>query len=105
MCFWGRSMTADNTAICEIVGGHRPPLQSRSSRVTSKRSDLLPRILLGAGLMAHTLLAGPTATLTGRVTDPSGCGIAGVKLEAINGETNVGCPSQTNEEVPSAIPN
>jgi hypothetical protein len=32
---------------------------------------------------------GPTATLSGRVTDPSGAIIAGVKVEATNVETNI----------------
>jgi len=51
------------------------------------------------------LLAGPTATLTGRVTDPSGAVIAGVKVEATNVETNVTYPGQTNEEGLYNIPN
>ena len=55
--------------------------------------------------MAHTLLAGPTATLTGRVTDPSGSVIAGVKVEATNVETNVTFPTETNEEGLYTIPN
>ena len=59
-------------------------------------------LLLGACL---TLLAGPTATLTGRVTDPSGGVIAAVKVEATNVETNVVFPSQTNGEGLYNIPN
>ena len=35
------------------------------------RSRLLPCLLLVIGLMANPLLAGPTATLTGRITDPT----------------------------------
>ena len=41
---------------------------------------------------AACLVAGPTATLTGRVTDPSGGVIPGVKVEATNVETNVTFP-------------
>ena len=51
------------------------------------------------------LLAGPTATLTGRVTDPSGAVIAGVKVEATNVETSVTYPGETNEEGLYNIPN
>src|SRR5258708_36331696 len=54
---------------------------------------------------AGCLVAGPTATLTGRVTDPSGCVIPGVKLEATNVETNVTFPSETNAEGLYNIPN
>ena len=51
------------------------------------------------------LVAGPTATLTGRVTDPSGAVIPGVKVEATNIETNVTFPSETNAEGLYNIPN
>src|SRR6266851_8047000 len=55
-----------------------------------------------------SLVAGPTATLTGRVTDPSGGVIPGVKVEATNVETNVTFPSETNAEglynIPSLPP-
>src|SRR5260370_2714356 len=47
---------------------------------------------------ATCMAAGPTATLTGRVTDPSGGVIPGVKVEATNVETNVMFPSETNAE-------
>src|SRR5262249_37846220 len=48
-------------------------------------------------LLALMLLAGPTATLTGRITDPSGGVIAGVKVEATNVETNVVFSRETND--------
>jgi len=51
------------------------------------------------------LVAGPTATLTGRITDPSGAVIPGVKVEATNIETNVTFPSETNAEGLYNIPN
>src|SRR5260221_892454 len=54
---------------------------------------------------AACLVAGPTATLTGRVTDPSGGVIPGVKVEATNVETNVTFPSETNAEGLYNIPN
>src|SRR5882672_9489548 len=54
---------------------------------------------------AGCLMAGPTATLTGRVTDPSGGVIPGVKIEATNVETNVTFPSATNAEGLYNIPN
>src|SRR5262249_2517479 len=51
------------------------------------------------------LLAGPTATLTGRITDLSGGIIAGVKIEARNVETNVVYLGETNTEGLYNIPN
>jgi len=65
-------------------------------------------ILVRAGLLilfAACLLAGPTATLTGRITDPSGGVIPGVKVEATNVETNVTFPGETNAEGLYNIPN
>src|SRR5215831_11743726 len=56
-------------------------------------------------LFAACLLAGPTATLTGRITDPSGGVIPGVKVEATNVETNVMFPGETNAEGLYNIPN
>ena len=56
-------------------------------------------------LPATCLMAGPTATLTGRVTDPSGGVIAGVKVDATNVETNVKFFSETNENGLYNIPN
>src|SRR5215510_15348821 len=62
-------------------------------------------ILLATCQITSLLLAGPTATLTGRVTDPSRAVIAGVKIEATNVETNVTYPGATNEEGLYTIPN
>ena len=58
-------------------------------------------------LMSTTICvaAGPTATLTGRVTDASGGIIGGVKIEATNIETNVVFPGETNEDGLYNIPN
>jgi hypothetical protein len=56
-------------------------------------------------LPATCLMAGPTATLTGRVTDTSGGVIAGVKVDATNVETNVKFFSETNENGLYNIPN
>src|SRR6266849_9868975 len=66
----------------------------------SKSHRLALLMLFGA-----SLVAGPTATLTGRVTDPSGGVIPGVKVEATNVETNVTFPSETNAEGLYNIPN
>src|SRR5260370_8227007 len=54
---------------------------------------------------APCLVGGPTATLAGRVTDPSGGVIPGVKVEATNVETNVIFPGETNGEGLYNIPN
>jgi outer membrane receptor protein involved in Fe transport len=73
-----------------------------------ERLGLLLLMLLAACLVPSYLLAGPTATLTGRVTDPSGGVIAGVKVEATNVETNVLFSGETNAEglynIPSLPP-
>src|SRR5215831_7337797 len=54
---------------------------------------------------AACLVAGPTATLTGRITDISGGVIRGVKVEATNVETNVTFSGETNTEGLYSIPN
>ena len=54
---------------------------------------------------AACLVAGPTATLTGRITDISGGVIRGVKVEATNVETNVTSTGETNTEGLYSIPN
>ena len=70
------------------------------------RPGLLPSlILLVNSLAAGSLLAGPTATLTGRVTDLSGGVIAGAKIEVRNVETNVVYMGETNAEGLYNIPN
>src|SRR5215468_2988661 len=71
-----------------------------------RRPGLLPFLMfLVTCLVTDPLLAGPTATLTGRVTDTIGGVIAGVKVEATNVDTNVTFPGQTNEEGLYNIPN
>src|SRR5262245_29094573 len=55
--------------------------------------------------VTDSLLAGPTATLTGRVTDTTGAVIAGVKVEATNVETNVVYGGETNDQGLYHIPN
>src|SRR5262247_3144313 len=70
-----------------------------------RRLDLLLFLVWVTCLMAEPLLAGPTATLTGRVTDTSSAVIAGVKVEATNVETNVTFPGETNAEGLYTIPN
>src|ERR1044071_453055 len=59
---------------------------------------LLFLMSLVTSLLTGSLLAGPTATVTGRVTDTSGGVIVGVKVEATNVETNVVFPGETNAE-------
>jgi hypothetical protein len=55
-------------------------------------------------LVATVGFAGPTATIMGRVTDPSGAIISGVKVEATNVETNVTFSGETNMEGRYFIP-
>ncbi len=71
----------------------------------SMRQRLPLLLLLAAFLVANPVLAGPTATVTGRVTDPSGGVIAGVKVEVTNVETNVMFSGETNAEGLYNIPN
>jgi hypothetical protein len=63
-----------------------------------KRPRLLLLLVLAICVFTEPLLAGPTATLTGRVTYPSGAVIAGVKVKATNVETNVTFSGETNAE-------
>jgi outer membrane receptor protein involved in Fe transport len=58
-------------------------------------------VLLAAG----PVLAGPSATLTGRVTDTSGKPLAGVRVEATHIETDVTSSNETNPAGLYAIPN
>ena len=62
-------------------------------------------VLLSVFLITNVILAGPTATVTGRVTDPSGGVIAGVKVDATNVETNITFSGETNMEGLYSIPN
>src|SRR5215510_9316718 len=99
------------------TGGHRPPLQPLQScqrcpwyrnaiwaaysgmktNLWSANHSCLPLLrFLAVFLVATVVFAGPTATLMGRVTDPSGAVISGVKVEATNVETNVMFSGETN---------
>src|SRR5436190_15117646 len=62
-------------------------------------------MFFATSLLTGSLLAGPTATLTGRVTDTSGGVIGGVSVEATNVETNVVFPGETNADGLYNIPN
>src|SRR5438552_10731296 len=62
-------------------------------------------LLLSALLVNNIVFAGPTATITGRLTDPSGGIIAGVKVDATNVETEVVFSGETNTEGLYSIPN
>src|SRR5262245_27927550 len=82
------------------------PIIHEEAEMAHTRAGLLPSlILLANSLVAGSLLAGPMATLTGRVTDLSGGVIAGVKIEARNVETNVVYMGETNTEGLYNIPN
>src|SRR5262249_4435704 len=81
-----------------LVGTER-----QSGRHTS--AEVRMRLGLLLLMLSATCLAGPTATLTGRVIDPSGGVIAAVKVQATNVETNVVFPSETNGEGLYNIPN
>jgi len=92
-----RAASRDDRRRChqqKIPGGHRPPLL-----------QVRLVIFLSVNLIARPLLGGPAATLTGRITDPSGSVIAGVKIQATHVETNVTFPTETNEEGLYTIPN
>jgi len=72
--------------------------------VRIRRASLL-LLALVLRLTSDSLAAGPTATLTGRVTDPSGAAISGVKLRATHVETNVSFSGETNTQGRYNIPN
>jgi hypothetical protein len=63
---------------------------------------LLCVILFAAVIPA---LADPTATLTGRVDDPQGLALSQVNVDAVNIDTNVTYPGETNSEGLYRIPN
>src|SRR5262245_12615051 len=64
-----------------------------------KQLVLLLAMLSTATLLdSKPLVAGPTATLTGRVIDSCGGVIPGVKVDATNTETNITVSSETNSE-------
>jgi len=73
--------------------------------MSTKRHRLRLSMMLSLFLVTRTASAGPTATLTGRVTDPSGGAIAGVRTEATNVETNLTFSGETNAEGLYYIPN
>ena len=56
------------------------------------------RTILGLAALTSGLWANPNATLTGRVTDPTGAVIAQVDVRAINVETGIKQSAQTNDE-------
>ncbi|HUQ92215.1 MAG TPA: carboxypeptidase regulatory-like domain-containing protein, partial [Bryobacteraceae bacterium] len=56
------------------------------------------RLLACLVLLAGALWASPTATLTGRVTDPTGAAMPGVEALAINVETGLRMTTLTNDE-------
>jgi Carboxypeptidase regulatory-like domain len=62
-------------------------------------------MFLTTSMLTTALIAGPTATLIGRVTDETGAIIIGVKVDATNVQTNVVYPGETNEEGIYNIPN
>src|SRR5262245_22060073 len=77
-----------------------------SERQVHKRYGfLLLLIFLSSCLIAGSLFAGPTATLTGRVTDTSGSAISGAKVAATHVETNVIFSGETNADGLYNIPN
>jgi len=65
---------------------------------------LLLAILPATILAAAPVPEGPTATLTGRITDQSGAVIAGVKVEATNVQTNIAFAGETNSDGLYTIP-
>src|SRR5882724_3005595 len=86
----------------------RNQIETNSVRLNPVRTTRFYTPLLALLIMflvTNPLLAGPTATVTGRVTDPSGGVIAGVKVEATNVETNVTFLGETNAEGMYSIPN
>src|SRR6185369_7110652 len=63
------------------------------------------RILAAFAAFTTLLMAGPTATLTGRVADPSGAAISKVEVQAVNVETGLKTAVETNDEGLYRIPN
>jgi Carboxypeptidase regulatory-like domain len=92
--------------------GRRQPIslaqtnsQNRPKTIATVHPGVLLLMLFAIFLATDSLLAGPTATLTGRLTDPGGGLIVGVKVEVTNVETNVTFSGETNAEGLYNIPN
>lgn len=64
---------------------------------TCFRRVVLAAILFIVGFCSLSALAQELATLSGRVTDPKGLPVPGVKIQAVNVNTNVVYPTETNE--------
>src|SRR5262249_34254301 len=77
----------------------------RSNVATSRHPGFLVLMWLVVCSVTNCLLAGPTATLTGRVIDTSGGVIPAVKVEATNVETNVPYAGESNTDGLYTIPN
>src|SRR5450432_3310404 len=72
----------------------------------------LPTILRVLGAAAFVMIpaaqpawAGPTASLTGRVTDNTGAPVADVKVEGVDIETNQAFATRTNRDGLYSLPN
>ena len=100
MCWYRTAVLAAYSVVIRIKTN-----SVRTNPMVTKRrcSPLLASLILF--LFTNFALAGPTATVTGRVTDPSGGIIAGVKVEVTNVETNVTFSSVTNMGGLYDIPN
>jgi hypothetical protein len=68
-----------------------------------KNTTLL--LLLTASVATRALSVGPTATLRGRVTDPTGGVLPGVRVQATNIETNITFKGETNADGLYSVPN
>src|SRR5262249_27220368 len=83
----------------------RPVQTKRSGGILCMRFRYALFIVFSVCLVQDALPAGPTATLSGRVTDPGGGLIGAAKVEAPKVETNVSFPGETNGEGLYNIPN
>src|SRR6267378_7755177 len=60
--------------------------------------------ILCLSVFAMPTIADTGATLTGRITDPQGLAVAKANVEAVNIDTNIGYPGETNEDGLYRIP-
>src|SRR5262245_21327644 len=105
-------MTAGNPSICEIVGGHRPPLQwakpmrrkrfLRKSLMKAVIAITLGLLILSTGLLAQNV---SVSQVTGTVKDRTGAILPGVEVKITQTETGLTRTVLTNETGFYSIPN